>query len=51
MIRRSIRWDRYPRIYRANQKEAMNMRGPGGIIGLIVLVIVIVIVLRFLGVI
>ncbi len=29
----------------------MNMRGPGGIIGLIVLIIVIVIVLRFLGVI
>ncbi len=28
----------------------MTMRGPGGIVGLIVLIIVIVIVLRFLGI-
>ena len=32
------------------QERAMDLRGPGGIIGLIILIVVIIIVLRFLGI-
>jgi hypothetical protein len=34
---------------RSEQEDAMNMRGPGGIIGVIVAIILIFIVLRLLG--
>jgi hypothetical protein len=36
-------------VHQNEQEDAMNMRGPGGIIGVIVVIVVIFLLLRLLG--
>jgi hypothetical protein len=38
-------------VHQNEQEDAMNMRGPGGIIGVIVVIVVIFLLLRLLGII